>query len=271
MKLRFLFIFSVALLFSCGKDEEKLPTNEGNWWKPAPGLSFDWQLDDVTTADEFDAEVVDLDAFTTSKAVVGKLHSQGKKVIAYLSVGTVEDYRPDAGDFPASVVGNDYDGWEGEKWLDIRQIDKLAPILRARLDMIKDKGFDAIEPDNIDSFENPDTGFPLSESKAKEFCRWLIEEAHARNLSIGQKNATELAPALVASFDWLLTEDAFVDDFYEDAKIYVEKGKAVFFTEYTDQITAQDFLEKVCPIAAQEQFSAILKDRDLTAGKTSCP
>ncbi|MBI5915126.1 MAG: endo alpha-1,4 polygalactosaminidase [Bacteroidetes bacterium] len=270
MQLRFLFLLLSTLLFSCGKDEEPTDPAEGDWFKPAPGLTFDWQLDEVGTEAEFDVQVVDLDAFTTPKEVVDKLHSQGKKVVAYLSVGTVEDYRPDAGDFPASVIGNDYDGWEGEKWLDIRQTDKLAPVLRARLDMARHKGFDAVEPDNIDGFENPATGFDLSESDAKAFCLWLIEEAHGRGLSIGQKNATGLAPDLVGRFDWLLTEDAYADDFYQDAKVYIEHGKAVFFTEYTDRMTEQDFMINVCPLAMEQHFSAILKDRDLTAGKTSC-
>jgi endo-alpha-1,4-polygalactosaminidase (GH114 family) len=270
MKMKWLLLMSLCFVFSCGKDEAlpELPT--GEWFRPAPGVSFDWQLDEVTVADEFEAEVVDLDAFSTSKEVVEKLHSQGKKVIAYLSVGTVEDWRPDAGAFPSSVVGNEYDGWPGEKWLDIRQVEKLAPLLRNRLDMIKDKGFDAVEPDNMDGFENGDTGFNLKQSDAKEFCLWLAEEAHARGLSIGQKNATELATDLVPYFDWLLTEDAFADDFYEDASIYIEKGKAVFFTEYTDRMTVEAFTNNVCPIAQQHQFSAILKDRELTAGRTSC-
>jgi hypothetical protein len=48
-----------------------------------------------------------------------------------------------------------------EKWLDIRRIDLLAPILRARLDLCNVKGFDAIEPDNIEIYDN-NTGFPLT-------------------------------------------------------------------------------------------------------------
>jgi hypothetical protein len=42
-------------------------------------------------------------------------------------VGSWEDWRPDKDQFPPEVLGNDYDGWQGEKWLDIREIDKLAP------------------------------------------------------------------------------------------------------------------------------------------------
>jgi hypothetical protein len=36
-----------------------------------------------------------------------------------------------------------------EKWLDVRQIAILGPIMSARMDVCKSKGFDAVEPDNM--------------------------------------------------------------------------------------------------------------------------
>lgn len=53
-------------------------------------------------------------------------------MICYFSAGSWEDWRPDAGQFPDSVKGNNLEDWPGEKWLDIRQIDVLAPIMGAR-------------------------------------------------------------------------------------------------------------------------------------------
>ncbi len=270
--------FSLCLLLflsglsACDPDEEPLVIDPvaGDWFQPKPLTTFDWRLDEIETGAVFDAKVVDIDAFDATTDLVKQLHNQGEKVVAYVSVGTVEDWRPDAHLFPASVVGNDYAGWEGEKWLDIRNITQLSPILLSRLDMIKDKGFDAVEPDNIDGFEYPDPGFDLKKQDAEKFCIWLIEEAHKRGLSIGQKNAPELAPDLVDGFDWMLTEDAFADDWQQDAKIFIEKGKAVFAVEYTDRMSEQSFFNTVCPIALAENYTAILKDRDLTAGKVSC-
>jgi hypothetical protein len=52
-------------------------------------------------------------------------------------------------------------GWPGEKWLDIRQLSVLEPIMSHRLDLCKAKGFNAVEPDDIDGYSNS-TGFPLS-------------------------------------------------------------------------------------------------------------
>jgi hypothetical protein len=75
---------------------------------------------------------------------VERLHARGIKVICYVSVGSWEDFRPDADDFPEAVIGNDYDGWPGKKYVDIRAASLREIMLRR---------FDAIEPDNMDVFE----------------------------------------------------------------------------------------------------------------------
>lgn len=90
---------------------------------------------------------------------VTQLHAMGKKVICYIDVGVYETYRPDANKFPASVIGSADAGWNGSYWLDIRQTDILGPIIQAHMQMCMDKGFDSIEPDDIDGYSN-DTGCP---------------------------------------------------------------------------------------------------------------
>ena len=64
--------------------------------------------------------------------------------------------------FPSAVLGAEVEGWPGERWLDIRRLDVLGPILKRRLDLCRRKGFDGVEPDNVDAYAN-DSGFPLSE------------------------------------------------------------------------------------------------------------
>ena len=282
----FSFIVGVCCIISCSDTDTTITTDDNDdvvilpedpdvitlpdtIVLPAIGASFDWQLDDVTSSNEFDATVIDVDAFSTSAATVQHFKDQGKIVIAYLSVGSVENFRPDANQFPAAVIGNVYDGFEDENWLDIRNIDALAPILRARFDMIQAKGFDGIEPDNMNGYQN-NTGFSLTQTDAIVFSRWLINEAHARNLHIGQKNAEELVPNMVDEFDWMLTEDAYADNFQDEALPYIIAGKAVFVTEYKDAMSQSQFLNTVCPDAAVNQYSAIYKNRDLTDPVISC-
>jgi hypothetical protein len=153
-------------------------------------------------------------------SVVEAFHKKGTRVICYISVGSYEDWRPDAEQFPAEVLGKDYEGWSGEKWLDIRRIDLLAPIMLKRLDECAAKGFDAVEPDNMEIFNN-DTGFPLSYADQLRYAQWLVEESHRRGLAIGQKNAPDQTRDLVEVFDFAITEDAFYYGWAEESAPYI--------------------------------------------------
>jgi len=236
-------------------------------WRPAPGVSWQWQLTDLPVDTSVDAEVYDIDLFDNEASVIAALHAQGRKVICYISAGSWEDWRPDKGQFPPEIIGKDYAGWPGEKWLDIRQIDKLAPILRTRLDLCRDKGFDGVEPDNIDAYTN-DTGFPLTYQDQLHYNIWLADEAHARGLSIGLKNDSDQVADLLPYFDWALTEDCFDQGWCEQMIPFIKAGKAVIDTEYTDTgITLDDF----CTQAQAMQMRAILKHRELDAFIQACP
>jgi hypothetical protein len=240
------------------------------WWRPPVGATWQWQLTGLPVDSSFDVDVYDIDLFDNDVTTVAALHVQGRKVVCYISVGSWEDWRPDADQFPASVLGNDYEGWPGEKWLDVRQIDLLAPIMRARLDQCQAKGFDGVEPDNIDGYTN-DTGFPLTYQDQLDYNRWLADEAHTRSLSIGLKNDDEQVTDLLPYFDWALTEDCFAQDWCGGVTPFIVAGKAVFAAEYTDELTLNQFLNQVCPQAGALRFSAILKHRDLDAWRRDCP
>lgn len=240
------------------------------WWQPSPGTSWQWQLTDLPVDQSFDVDVYDIDLFDNDASTVAALHAQGRIVLCYISVGSWEDWRPDAGQFPPEVLGNDYEDWPGEKWLDIRRIDLLSPIMRARLDLCRDKGFDGVEPDNVDGYTN-DTGFPLTYQDQLAYNIWLAGEAHARGLSIGLKNDEAQAADLVSHFDWAMTEDCFADEWCEEMAPFTDAGKAVFAAEYTDQLTTNQFLNQVCPQAEALNLDVILKDRDLDAWRLGCP
>lgn len=234
-------------------------------WQPALNTSWQWQLSGSPDL-SVNAIMYDLDLFETGAGTVAALHGQGRRVVCYLSAGSWEDWRPDASQFPAAVIGNDYEGWPGEKWLDIRRIDLLGPLMRARLDQCRTKGFDAVEPDNIDGYTN-NTGFPLTYQDQLAYNIWLANEAHARGLSIGLKNDADQVADLLPYFDWALTEDCFDQGWCDQVKPFVAAGKAVFAAEYTDTgLTTADF----CPQANQMNFNAILKHRELDVWRQAC-
>jgi hypothetical protein len=241
-------------------------TSSSSWWHPTVGLTWQWQINGTEVDTSIKADVYDVDLYVP-QSTIDELHAKGRKVICYISVGSWEDWRPDKDQFPPEVLGNDYDGWPGERWLDIREIDKLAPIMRARLDLCKSKGFDAVEPDNMEIYTN-DTGFPLTFEDQLKFALWLANEAHQRGLAMGVKNASDQVNDLVNHFDFAITEDAFFYDWAEDMKPFIEAGKPVFAAEYTD--LGGDF-ESYCLKSKGFKFSTILKNRDLDAWIKTCP
>ncbi|WP_052496563.1 endo alpha-1,4 polygalactosaminidase [Pedobacter lusitanus] len=243
--------------------------NKTTWWQPVAGVSFDWELDDISSTANFSADVVDVDAFTTSAETVAALHAKGKKVIAYLSVGTIENDRNDASLIPAELIGKQYREWPKEKWLDITQLDKLKPWLNSRFNMIIKKGFDGIEPDNMDSYDN-ESGFDIQLPDTKKYADYLINLAHSNGLSIGQKNVKELTADYASKFDWALTEDAFAQGWQDQLSGYIKLNKPVFAVEYTDKMSQSKFQTSVCPPAKQLKYTAILKKRDLSQWVDRC-
>jgi endo-alpha-1,4-polygalactosaminidase (GH114 family) len=249
---------------------EDLTSNQerrgSNIWRPKPGITWQWQLTDVPVDTSLQADVYDIDIFDNDREVVKRLHAHGCKVIGYTSIGSLENWRPDAGRFPAELIGKEYEGWPGERWLDIRHIDLLAPIMSARLDLCAEKGFDALEPDNID-IHKVDTGFAISYEDQLQYAKWLAEEAHARGLSIGLKNAPDQVMDLLPIFDFAIVEDCFFESWQASMLPFIEAGKAVLAAEYTD--TGVDF-KRVCQLAAEMKFSVILKNRSLDAWLANC-
>ena len=256
---------------STASSGEELPTPIPNsteaFWRPEVGTTSQLEFNDFSPENLVDVVVYDIDLFDNDAQVVSRLHEQGYKVICYISAGSWEDWRSDRDLFPPEVIGNDYEGWPGEKWLDIRKIDLLAPILTARMDLCKQRGFDGIDPDNVDGYTN-DTGFPLDANDQLQFNIWLANEAHARGLSIGLKNDPDQAKELEPYFDWALTEDCFAEDWCEQLLPFIQAGKPVLAAEYTDMDVD---LEEVCPFAKSMQFSLILKNRNLDEYIETCP
>jgi hypothetical protein len=236
-------------------------------WTPPAGLTFSIILSVAPTPIESPAQVVDVDLFDISRQTIAALKRQGKRTVCYMSAGSWENWRPDRNRFPRAVLGKPYDGWAGERWLDTRNIAALAPVMRGRLDRCKQKGFDAVDPDNVDGYQ-ADTGFPITRTDSIRYLRFLAREAHLRGLAIGLKNAPELSRFVLDRFDFAVTEDCFDQGWCRSSRTFVAADKPVFAIEYTDNgINFAGF----CRQAANLGLSPIYKRRNLGAWERRCP
>ena len=204
-------------------------------WHPGLRVSWNWVLDHVPTAPYRAVQLYDIDGFDAQAADVAALHAAGIKTVCYLSVGSYEDWRPDAAQFPASLLGDDLDGWAGERWLDVRDVrqagSRLAQIMGARLDMCRSKGFDAVELDNMDGYTNK-TGFPLTAADQAYYDAFLANGAHQRGMSAVLKNDLDQVPTLLQYFDLALNEQCNAYRECGPLSQFVAAGKPVFNAEY---------------------------------------
>lgn len=237
------------------------PVAAARWTPPADTT---WQVQFSGRIDlSVDADAFDLDMVETSRKQVNKLHASGRHAVCYINAGAWEDWRPDAASFPSAVKGKPLDGWPGERWLDIRRLDVLAPLLTTRLDQCAAKGFDGVEFDNVEGYQN-DSGFALSKADQLTFNRWLADAAHDHGLAVGLKNALGIAAELEPDFDFSIVEQCF---FYREcglAKPFVDAGKSVIVIEY--DLARSSF----CAKAAHLGVNAMRKHLSLDAWRRPC-
>jgi hypothetical protein len=184
----------------------------GHCWYP-PHLSgrhrpmrWDWQIGLVAPLERTGphaVDIYDIDGFLTTPGEVRTLHRTWQaatlphpKAICYLDLAW-EDYRPDGspgGFFPAATLGNVYFGFPQERWVDFRQLDALKPMLNERIQMCAAKGFDAVELDDIDSFDPPSTtGFHLTPGDAQNYLAYALNEIHRLGMTGLWKNSPLLS------------------------------------------------------------------------------
>lgn len=202
------------------------------WWTPPQHLTWFWQLQGKVDNSHAVA-AYDIDGFENEASEVAALHAEGKHAICYIDVGTAENFRPDYGEFSKAVLGRS-NGWPGERWLDIRSLDVIEPIMEQRFRMCREKGFDALEPDNIEAFSNK-SGFPITATQQLEYDLWIANEAHSLGMAVFQKNDGEQSVQQEPYFDGALNEQC--NQYRECAQYrpYLEAGKPVMNAEYSQK------------------------------------
>ncbi|CAF1430610.1 unnamed protein product [Rotaria sordida] len=225
-------------------------------WQPTPSTTWTWQLQGTINTGK-NVAVYDIDLFDAPVNTINQLKAAGKKIICYFSAGSYEEWRSDANTFPASVKGKNLDGWPGERWLDIRQIQTLGPIMSARLDLAKQKGCDCVEPDNVDAYTygTSGTGFPLSYDDQRKYNIWLSQRAHERNLCIALKNDLSQIGDLLQYFDCAVNEQCWQYKECDKLLPFINANKAVFNCEYGTKPN--------CTQAIQKKISSIQATLDL--------
>ncbi len=236
------------------------PGSRGACWLPphlnsaGKPMRWDWQIGRVTPLERTGASAVDfydIDGFLTTPAEVRAIRTRWQaatlphpRTACYLDLAW-EDYRPDGSPgqragFPAAALGNVYFGFPQERWVDFRQLNALKPMIDARLEMCARKGFDAVELDDIDSFDPPSTtGFHLTAGDAQNLLAYAFNEIHRLGMAGLWKNSPLLSRWGLRYADGAVVEECYTfgpcsawRDFSTDKTAAQPSGKWVGEVEY---------------------------------------
>lgn len=201
-------------------------------------------------------------------AAVAAIHANGSHAVCYVSAGTAENFRPDYQEYVnfnnqtgGALFGKSVGGFRNEHWLNINnnvgQRDFILSQVGRRVDRCKAVGFDAVEFDNVDAYQNK-TGLSISSDTQLLLNTALANLAHSKGLTVALKNDLGQANELRPWFDFAINEQCFQ---YRECDFpppglagWTAAGQAVFNVEYKSLKCAQ---------AAGFSISSILKTVDL--------
>ncbi|GAB3616418.1 endo alpha-1,4 polygalactosaminidase [Okibacterium endophyticum] len=226
---------------------------------PPLAARFDYQLGGAYTPDD-SVQVVARDV--TQEPVPGRYN------ICYVNAfqtqpGTHEEWESE---HPQLLLRHDGDvvvdpDWPDEVLLDTSTAANrslLAEIAWHDIDSCARAGFDAVEPDNLDSWTR--SHGVLDEADNIAFAALLAERAHSRGMAIAQKNAGEIGSRGRddAHLDFAIVEECQV---YDECDEYTEVyGRHVIEIEYTDN--GEEAFAAACA-ARGDEISVLLRDRDV--------
>jgi endo-alpha-1,4-polygalactosaminidase (GH114 family) len=157
--------------------------------------------------------------------------------------------------------------WGGEYLVDISTAKNRQAAqnhVQRVIDACADKGFAAVEFDNLDSWTRFDDTelegqVPFGQDEAVAYAELLTDYAHDLGLAVGQKNTPQLGAETsldVIGFDFAIAEEC---GFYNECSVYTDVfGANVIVIEYTE-----DGFNAACDVVGDE-VSVVLRDIDVT-------
>jgi hypothetical protein len=240
---------ALAVLSGCAVARDPAGSISHIAFPPEPKTHWQIQLGGAFDA-SVRANVYDLDPYTTDQATVTAIIAAGHRAICHLDAGAADMTLPDAAGIPADVLGAP-DGTD-RRWLDIRRWDVIRPVLSARLDLCRAKGFQAVDADETYGYANP-TGFDLTGADQIAFDRRVADLAHSYGLAAAVRALPEMAEQVEPFADFAVVDGCFTSPACANFFAYIDADKAVYDVE-----TEGDG-RRICTLARVYGYAAIRK------------
>ncbi|KAF5023851.1 hypothetical protein F66182_4109 [Fusarium sp. NRRL 66182] len=255
----------------------------GSLWQPKVGSP--WQIvlikplklasDGTASNLKPNVGIYDLDLYDNDAETFKALQKAGKKVICYFSAGSWEDWRDDKGQFKKSDMGKTLDGWPDEKWLNLRSAN-VRNIMKKRIKLAAQKGCDAIDPDNVDGYQN-NNGLGLTKQDSIDYVKFLAAEAAKYNMSTGLKNAGDIISSVLPYVQFSVNEQCREYSECETFAAFIKAKKPVFNIEYPDGAPKVKEADRkvICGTTGKakgtKNFSTVIKKMNLDGWVMYCP
>ncbi len=256
-----------AAVVAAGAAALLVPRAEAAAWSPPPaGADFDYQI-----GKPYDppAGVTVVSRDWKESPAAGLYNICYVNAFQTQEVGEVDG--PDDWDQDLLLRNDDGDVVIDEDWneaiLDITTDTKrqaIATRINTQIDTCADKGFDALELDNYDTFGRDVVEGKITADDAQAYIRLLAEHGHARGLAVGQKNTVELAPYHDENgLDFAIAEECGDPEWNECADYVEAFGDNVIMIEYSPEGMAN-----ACTFS--DRVSVVQRDRPVLApGETA--
>ncbi|KAF4636721.1 hypothetical protein G7Y89_g1363 [Cudoniella acicularis] len=208
----------------------------------------------VATFTPDSAVVWDIDSEDAKEGTIANLKAAGKIVICYFSAGTVEDWRPDAGQFQSADKGKILPDWPHEKWLNLKSTN-VRNIMKARIQNAYSKGCDAIDPDNTDAYQN-DNGLNLQRQDSIDYIKFLASTAAALGMKVGLKNSLAILSDVSSVISFAVNEQCQQFSECSTYHNFILSGKPVFHIEYPTKTSSGN------PSFSNSELTAACKNID---------
>lgn len=232
------------LVFGCTTTMQP-STAPKNW-----GIQLqNYTTDSLRTIQKSKADLWVLDAYERSDKPFSSLQTtlmkqNGKKLIAYMSIGEAENYRPYFKHLDSKILGPENPHWKGNFTVSFWDPAWEHVLIEEYLPVVLESGFDGVFLDVIDAFER----FPDKAEKAEEMARLINHIAIAArkqhpDFQIILQNGLQIRrwlhspQALLDSIQGINLESGFQastlsDSTKEDIAFYQKYGKYVLSLEY---------------------------------------
>ena len=231
MKKLVLLLLAPLALAGCKSKEKPEPFNGNDYG------AFLGRIDnDVSGFNQYKYVSVELNEFTHTN--IQRLTHNGTNFLAYLNVGSLENYRDYYDEFE-SLTFKDYDNWPEERWIDVTNQD-WQNLIVSLAEGFKNEGAFGVYMDNVDVYsiaKEDNMNYQAFGSAIKN----MITSVSA----LGLKEVF----SLIDDYD----ENIFTTQNDEDKAYYQEvaammksKGKEVFFLEYTTNDSLKETIKNYC-------------------------